>query len=277
MQHAELQQDDGSPAEKHWRRIIMSVQLQFNVCRTRELRELLEDEGKIKRIVRCSEKVQRLRQAAEKTLVSNQKLAKASLSQKPKLRDAKLLLAMKYRELEKLRSIIQAKQEQLAEKYSIHYARWCLQENINHADEEFELLVQRFAEGKAALTDFLDSSLSSRMLHHIRLALLKKLQEMVRHEEKTAQRLDVARCLSEQIHSVYSLTTAVVLPTCCHPPFLLPLGAHVAQCFQRSTFRSEDDEFLLSGANRRGLRWPTRPARLQPLKMQQRRNQQAPQ
>lgn len=48
-------------------------------------------------------------------LVSNQRLAKASLSQKPKFRDAKLLLAMKYKELGKRRSIIQAKQEQLGE------------------------------------------------------------------------------------------------------------------------------------------------------------------
>lgn len=59
--------------------------------------------------------VQGLQRAAEKMLVSNQKLAKVALSQKPQFRDAKLLLAMKYKELEKLRSIIQAKQEQLGE------------------------------------------------------------------------------------------------------------------------------------------------------------------
>ena len=47
--------------------------------------------------------------------MSNQKVAKASLSQKPKFRDTKLLLAMKYKELEKLRSITQAKQEKLGE------------------------------------------------------------------------------------------------------------------------------------------------------------------
>lgn len=47
--------------------------------------------------------------------ISNQRLAKVNLSQKPKFRDAKFLLAMKYRELGKLRSLIQAKQEQLGE------------------------------------------------------------------------------------------------------------------------------------------------------------------
>ena len=48
-------------------------------------------------------------------LLSNQKTAKVALSQKPKFRDAKLLLAMKYKELENIQSIIQAKQEQLGE------------------------------------------------------------------------------------------------------------------------------------------------------------------
>lgn len=48
-------------------------------------------------------------------LASNQNLARVGLSHKPTFRDAKLLLAMKYKELDKLRSIIQAKQEQLGE------------------------------------------------------------------------------------------------------------------------------------------------------------------
>ena len=58
---------------------------------------------------------QGLQRAAEKMLVSNQRLARVTLSQNPKFRDAKLLLAMKYKELDQLRSIIQAKQEQLGE------------------------------------------------------------------------------------------------------------------------------------------------------------------
>lgn len=137
------------------RSVMMSLALPFGALRTRELRELLEDEDKIGLIIRRSEKVgplshinlhcmtsssssseqnkslcgfswttcgplqvQRLQRAAEKMLVSNQKLAKVSLSQKPQFRDVKLLLAMRYKELDKLRSIIQAKQEQLGECWS---------------------------------------------------------------------------------------------------------------------------------------------------------------
>jgi len=47
--------------------------------------------------------------------VSNKEIAKICLSRKPKFRDTKLLLAMKFKQLENLRSIIQAKQEQLSE------------------------------------------------------------------------------------------------------------------------------------------------------------------
>lgn len=59
--------------------------------------------------------VQGLQRAAAKMLASNRKLAKVSLSKKPAFRDSKLLLAKKYKELETLRSIIEAKQEQLGE------------------------------------------------------------------------------------------------------------------------------------------------------------------
>ncbi|GAA6225787.1 vacuolar protein sorting-associated protein 37D-like isoform X2 [Lates japonicus] len=270
----------------------LSVQLfQFGVFRTRELRELLEDEEKINHIIRCSEKFQGLQRATEKMLVSNHRLAKINLSQKPKFRDAKLLLAMRYKELEKLRSIIQAKQEQLAEKHSVHHAHLCLLSKINHAEEECELLFQRFAAGKMPLADFLDSFLSSRKLHHARLILVKKLQEMIRHGEKTRQRLseiqhdaqDFSVGFPEQIHNnpchpICCLTTAVILPSCCHPPFL-PFGDHgsAAECLPYLPFCFDYDESLHPGVRGRGTKWRTIPVRLQPLKVQQKRHQQAPQ
>ncbi|CAK6966725.1 vacuolar protein sorting-associated protein 37D-like isoform X1 [Scomber scombrus] len=271
----------------------MSLSVQFGVLRTRELRELLEDEHKINHIVRCSEKFQGLQRAKEKMLLSNQKLAKETLSQKSKFKDAKLLLAMKYQELEKLRSIIQAKQEQLAEKYSVHYAQQCLLKKINHAEEECELLLQRFVEGETLLAVFLDSFLSSQKQQHIKLVLLKKLQE--RTELKSAERLSeippqyFSVGFHQQIHNhclpVCNLTTAFVLPACCHSltslpilprPFLLPFGAHIhtAQCPQHLSLCFDHIESPHPG---KFPKWPTRPVRLQPLKVEHRRHQQAPQ
>ncbi|CAI5693185.1 unnamed protein product [Oreochromis niloticus] len=243
----------------------LPVQFHFGVRRTRELRELLEDEDKITHMARSSEKFQRLQQAAQKIRISNQKLAKVNLTQKPKFRDAKLLLAVKYKELKKLRSIIQAKQDQLAEKYSVHYAHWCLLNKIRHAEEESE----RFTDGKTAIQDFLELFVSSQKLHHIRLVLVRKLQEIIRNETTTAQRLSEAHYLSLGLPEQVSLTTAVVLP-----PFLLALGAHIntVPCIQPSVFCSDEDELLQMEMHRRGRK----PTRLQPLSMQPRRHQQAP-
>ncbi|XP_019129997.2 vacuolar protein sorting-associated protein 37B [Larimichthys crocea] len=267
-------------------RVIMSLSVQFGALRTRELRELLEDEDKINHIIRRSEKVQRLQRAADRMLLSNQKLAKVCLSQKPTFRDAKLLLAMKYKELEKVRSIIQAKQEQLAERHSMHYVQWRLLKKINHAEEDCELLFQRFVEGKSPLADFLDSFLSSRKLQHISLFLLKKLQEIM--ELKSTQNLSEVHAqhfsagFPEQIHDaclpVCSLPTAVVLPACSlHPPFLLPFATH-GQCLQHLPFCHDYNESLYAGGvHGRGHKWPARSIRLQPLKAQQKRHQHTPQ
>ncbi|KAI3354122.1 hypothetical protein L3Q82_018672 [Scortum barcoo] len=258
----------------------MSLPAQFGALRTGDLRALLQDEDRIHQIIRSSEKVQGLQRAADKMLVSNQKLAKVALSQKPQFRDAKLLLALKYKELEKLRSIIQAKQEQLAERHSVHFAQLCLLKKINPAEEECELLFQRFAEGKTPLADFLDSFVSSRKLQHIRLVVVKKLQEMI-ELESTQSELSEVQPDSHQTHNaclpVCGLTTAVVLPACCHPPFLLPFGPLVNSVQCHLPFYPDYHESLHVGLHGRGPKWPTRPVRLQPLKMQQRRHQEAPQ
>ncbi|XP_045930055.1 vacuolar protein sorting-associated protein 37D-like isoform X2 [Micropterus dolomieu] len=267
---------------------VMSLSVHFGALRTRELRNLLQDEDKINHIIRCSEKFQGLQRAAEKRLLSNQKMAKISLSQKTQFRDAKLLLAMKYKELEKLRSIIQAKQEQLG-KHSVHYYQQCLLKKINRAEEECELLFQRFAEGKTPVADFLDSFLTLQKLQHIRLVLVKKLQEIT--ELRSTQRISeinpetqhFSAGFPEQIRNtclpVCSLTTAVILPTCCHPTFLLPFGTHAntVHCLQHLPFRHDYNESLLARVHGRSPKWPGRPVRLQPLKVQHSRHQQAPQ
>ena len=139
------------------------------------------------------------------------------------------------------------------------------------------------------LADFLDAFLSLRGRHHIRLIMLKKLKETIQRGEKTRlsefhpEAQDFSVIFPEQFHSpclpVCSLTTAVVLPSCCHPPFLLfgdhGISArflsipHLPMCFDSESFRP--------GEHRRGPKRPTIPARLEPLKVKQRMHQQAPQ
>lgn len=143
----------------------------------------------------------------------------------------------------------------------------------------FQLLFQRFSERKMPLADFLDSFLSSRKLQHVRLVLVKKLQEMIEHES-TQSLSEIHPDLQNSCLPICSVTTAVFSPACCLPPLLLPLGAHVnsvGQCLQSLSFFHDYNESLRAGVHGRGHKWPTRPVRLQPLKVQQRRHQQAPQ
>lgn len=142
------------------------------------------------------------------------------------------------------------------------------------------------------LADFLDSFLSSCKLQHTSLVLVKKLQELI--ELELTQRLrdiqpdtqpDTQRFSAgfpEQVHNlclpVCSLSSAVVLPACCHPLFLLPLGTHVntGHCLQHLPLCLDYNKPLHAGVRGRGPKWPARPVRLQPLKVCQ-KHQQAPQ
>ena len=64
-------------------------------------------------------KLQSLKSAIENILVSNHRLAKGSLFYKPAFGETKMLLAMKYKELEKLIGNIRAKQSYLGKLKSI--------------------------------------------------------------------------------------------------------------------------------------------------------------
>lgn len=139
------------------------------------------------------------------------------------------------------------------------------------------MLFQRFAERKTPLADFLDSFLKSRKLQHMSIVLVKKLQEFI--EFKSRQTL-CDNHPDTQMHNVClpvcGLTTAVVLPTCCHPSLLLPCGAHIntSHCLQQhSPFCHDYCDSVYPRVHRRGPKWPVRPVRLQPLKVQRRQEQ----
>lgn len=151
-----------------------------------------------------------------------------------------------------------------------------------------QLLFQRFTEEKMPLVDFLDSFLSLRKLQHVRMILVKKLQEMIRHRENTGHRVrqihPVPQHLSvgfpDQMHNpcrlACSLTTAVVLPSCCHPP-VFGVHGNFAHYLPHLPFCLNYDEGFSPAERGRGPRRPTATVRLQPLRVLQKRDQQEPQ
>lgn len=121
-----------------------------------------------------------------------------------------------------------------------------------------------------SLAVFLDAALTRRVLHHVRLARLKKLQEVaaVRRWTPGLGGGPPGDGSSPPDVPEGGLTAAVVVPACCHPHFLLPLssprGLRPSQLYRGGAVQVV--------VRRRGLRPPTRPVRLQPL----RRSQQPP-
>ncbi|TNN62111.1 hypothetical protein EYF80_027703 [Liparis tanakae] len=148
-------------------------------------------------------------------------------------------------------------------------------EKINHTIRCSEkMLFQRFAEGKTPLAEFLDSFLGSLKLQHIRMALVKKLHEVV--ELRATRRLGEPEEMgAARLLPLCGLHTAVVVPACCRSPVLLPWGVH-ANTLHRLQYSPFCVESLRPGALGRGPRWPVKPVRLQPLEVQQRRHPQAP-
>ncbi|KAK2816507.1 hypothetical protein Q7C36_022778 [Tachysurus vachellii] len=163
----------------------------YRVLSTSELRELLQDETKMDKIVRLSEKFQELHVERDTLLATNRSLAEESLAHRPRLQNGKLQLAAKYAELAKLAASYREKQSRLEthmRKRSPQTAQNLLQEEVAHVEEQSEELLKRFMEGQVPLEDFLDSFQSFRKTYHIRRAQVEKIQELKRPERKPTQR-----------------------------------------------------------------------------------------
>ncbi|XP_068601012.1 vacuolar protein sorting-associated protein 37D [Brachionichthys hirsutus] len=152
----------------------------FGSLSTSELTELLQDD-KMDPIIRINEKFQELQVDRETLLASNRSLAEDSLARRPRLFDARLLLAEKYRQLSNLATVCWDKQSQL----EAHVQRHCprrvqrlLQEEVTRAEEQSEELLGKFMERTTSLEGFLDSFQSSRKTYHIRRAQAEKVQEV---------------------------------------------------------------------------------------------------
>ncbi|XP_041808401.1 vacuolar protein sorting-associated protein 37D [Chelmon rostratus] len=159
----------------------------YRALSTSELRELLQNDDKMDQIIRLNEKFQELQVDRETLLTSNRSLAEESLARRPRLCNGKLQLAEKYRELSNLATTCWEKQSQLearVQKHSLQTAQNLLQEEVAHAEEHSEELLEKFMEGNLSLDEFLDSFQSSRKTYHIRRAQAEKMQEAAQAKQQ---------------------------------------------------------------------------------------------
>ncbi|KAM7373981.1 hypothetical protein PAMP_006661 [Pampus punctatissimus] len=226
----------------------------YRALNTSELSELLQNDDKMDQIIRLNEKFQGLQVDREMLLTSNRSLAEESLARRPRLNNGKLQLAEKYRELSNLATTCWEKQSQLETrglKRSLQTAQNLLQEEVAHAEQHSEELLEKFMEGNVSLDEFLDSFQSSRKTYHIRRAQAEKMQELAqakrhpgkskRAEEPESKIPEVKKDSQEpqrpngfvaqgplRVFQVrYGLTPAILLP---HYPVSPPASAPSLQC-----------------------------------------------
>ncbi|XP_053311841.1 vacuolar protein sorting-associated protein 37D [Spea bombifrons] len=154
----------------------------FGVLSTEQLRQLLQDEGKLQRIVRLSEQVQSLQEERKASLASNFQLAQKNLSLRPRLETGKANLAIKYQLLRETCASCRGKLRKiqcLLQECNPHVALSHLQEELQSTEAECEALSQLFLEGSLPLLVFLDSYHLLRAQCHIRRIQNEKLLELL--------------------------------------------------------------------------------------------------
>ncbi|KAM4699315.1 vacuolar protein sorting-associated protein 37D [Discoglossus pictus] len=154
----------------------------FGVLSTEQLRQLLQDEGKLQRIVRLSEQVQSLQEERKTSLASNFELAQKNLSLRPRLETGKANLAIKYQLLRETCASCRGKLRKiqcLLQECNPHVALSHLQEELQSTEAECEALSQLFLEGSLPLLVFLDSYHLLRAQCHIRRIQNEKLMEIL--------------------------------------------------------------------------------------------------
>ncbi|XP_060704266.1 vacuolar protein sorting-associated protein 37D [Hemiscyllium ocellatum] len=162
----------------------------FGILSTRQLRDMLEDEEKLCRMVQLSPQLQTLQLEREIILASNWKMAEDNLNLQPQLDDKKLHLARKYQELQEVTAVYEDKRTKLAaylERYSPKTALEILQREAVKTEEESEEITDTFLAGKVSLESFLERFHRTRKVCHMRKTQVEKLQDLIKKDRKKNQ------------------------------------------------------------------------------------------
>ncbi|XP_028938401.1 vacuolar protein sorting-associated protein 37D [Ornithorhynchus anatinus] len=158
----------------------------FGILSTAQLRDLLQDEPKLDRIVRFSRKFQGLQLEREGCLASNYVLAKENLALRPRLEMGRAALAIKYQELREVAESCRAKQQRL----EVSLQRWSPRSALNHlraeldeAEQEAEEHMEQLLSGERPLESFLAGFQQGRARAHLRRTQAEKLQELLLRRE----------------------------------------------------------------------------------------------
>uniref|UniRef100_A0A673M7A6 Vacuolar protein sorting-associated protein 37B-like n=1 Tax=Sinocyclocheilus rhinocerous TaxID=307959 RepID=A0A673M7A6_9TELE len=132
-----------------------------------QLHELLEDDDKLRRMVREMEEMQDMQQNKELTIASNRSLAEQNLSLQPEMDHQKIQLTKRYCCLQDLHESYQLRRSTLGSS-SLDTLLALLQTEGAKIEEETENMADSFLDGSLPLDSFIDDYQSKRKLAHLR-------------------------------------------------------------------------------------------------------------
>ncbi|XP_051973274.1 vacuolar protein sorting-associated protein 37B-like [Xyrauchen texanus] len=158
----------------------------FNTYSTAQLNELLEDDDKLREIVREMDEMQEMQQNKELTIASNRSLAEQNLGLHPELDHQKIQLTKRYSWLQELHESYQLRKSTLGSS-SLDTLLALLQTEGAKIEEETENMADSFLGGTLSLDSFIDDYQSKRKLAHLRRVKIDKLQETVLKDVQVPQ------------------------------------------------------------------------------------------
>uniref|UniRef100_A0A4W4E8A1 VPS37 C-terminal domain-containing protein n=1 Tax=Electrophorus electricus TaxID=8005 RepID=A0A4W4E8A1_ELEEL len=181
----------------------------FRCLNSDQLRDLLEDEESLERIIRRSPKTQGLQRQKELKWGFNRRLAERNFSYRPCLKHGKRQLVERHRALGDLVA------SYAISTLLIHLktTRRFQEERVNHLD-----LWNRFINGDMLLAEFVESFRSARKLYHKRIVEAEKMHELTGGRRADAR--DVAgpraRALRapHAVHVFHHLAPVVMVTRC---------------------------------------------------------------
>uniref|UniRef100_A0A4W4E5Z8 VPS37 C-terminal domain-containing protein n=1 Tax=Electrophorus electricus TaxID=8005 RepID=A0A4W4E5Z8_ELEEL len=196
----------------------------FRCLNSDQLRDLLEDEESLERIIRRSPKG--LQRQKELKWGFNRRLAERNFSYRPCLKHGKRQLVERHRALGDLVASVKQKQSELGKRLqtgrqtdrlcgqlSLKTTRRFQEERVNHLD-----LWNRFINGDMLLAEFVESFRSARKLYHKRIVEAEKMHELTGGRRADAR--DVAgpraRALRapHAVHVFHHLAPVVMVTRC---------------------------------------------------------------
>ncbi|XP_069768215.1 vacuolar protein sorting-associated protein 37D [Narcine bancroftii] len=176
----------------------------FGIFSTRQLKDVLEDEEKLARMVQLSPQLQALQLEREMMVANNRRMAEGNLSMQPWLDSRKLSLARKYQELQEVSEVYWEKKRKLAEyleRHSPKSALELLQKDMLKKEKESEEITDTFLAGKVSLESFLQRFHRMRKLCHVRKTQVEKLQELTKKNKWSQQQRASSRKVAPNLRN----------------------------------------------------------------------------